>query len=266
VIVAQEVTARRAVDTRLALTDRLATLGTLAAGIAHEINNPLACISANVEVAIDALSGASEPDRTRINECRAALLDAFVGVSQASTIVRTLRTFAREAPTELGELELASAVESALILAGAELRHRVTVRLDVPQSCRVRADLGRLRQVLVNVLINAAQAMPERPVHENLIHLVAGRSDDRVEITVMDNGRGMPAEVCARAFDPFFSTKPAGEGTGLGLAICRRLMREMGGEIELGSEPGVGSRVVLALPGAAPTSFIQRLGTHAERA
>lgn len=227
---------------QLLTADRLASLGTLAAGVAHEINNPLTYITSNL---ILARRHVSDP------ELAAMLDDAAEGAERVSRIVDGLGAFARRPSSrEVGRIDVASAVGTALELVRHELRHRAVVTVDVSASLpQPRGDEGELVQVLVNLLINAAHAIddaPERAAHEIVIR--AALDGDEVLVTVKDTGCGIPESIRDRLAEPFFTTKAVGRGTGLGLSICHGIVEALGGTLELDNQPDGGAEARLRLP------------------
>ncbi|HET9552940.1 MAG TPA: ATP-binding protein [Anaeromyxobacteraceae bacterium] len=246
---------REQAHARLAQADRLASIGTLAAGVAHELNNPLTFVLSNLAFAAEELervlaSPAAEP--AAVEDLVRALEEARQGADRMRVIVRDLRALSRGDEQPHGPVEVARVLEYAVGLAWSELRHRarlVRVLGDVPP---VRGSEARLGQVFLNLLVNAAQAVPEGAPDRNEIRLVARRADgDRVAIEVSDTGAGMSPETRRKIFDPFFTTKAAGVGTGLGLWVCHNLVAAHGGEIEVESEPGRGTTFRVLLPAAS---------------
>ena len=254
VVSGRDVTERHRLRAKLLLSDRMVSLGTLAAGIAHEINNPLAYVSANLEVVAESLD--EDPDASAEHaERKSAIADAREGAERVRKIVRGLRSFSRYEEERRVALALPDVIDAAIRLTGNELRHRAVLHRELGATPLVLADDGRLAQVFINLLINAAHAIPEGNTDAHRI-TVRSRTDDagRAVVEVEDTGRGMPPEVQARAFDPFFTTKAIGEGTGLGLSICHGIVTALGGQITIESAPGHGSVVrVVLLPAAAPT-------------
>ncbi|MFW5966762.1 MAG: two-component system sensor histidine kinase NtrB [Persicimonas sp.] len=247
----RDVTSRRRMREQLYRADRLASLGTMAAGVAHEINNPLSFIVSNLEVSLWELDE-EEPD---LDEIREAIERAKRGTERVERIVRDLTNFSHgglddsiEAVDIHRMTDLATQmVENAVERKGGEL---VKNYGRVPP---VLANEARLNQVLVNLLLNAAQALPEDQYGENRVEInTRVDEDDRVVVEVRDTGVGIPEAIRDRIFDPFFTTKPVDEGTGIGLAICHEIVQAIGGEISLESEPGEGSRFEVVLP-TAPT-------------
>jgi CheY-like chemotaxis protein len=234
----------------------MASLGTLAAGIAHEINNPLAYVTANLEAMAETLH-ASEPagsngERT---ELTAAINDARDGAERVRKIVQGLRSFSRSEDERRVEIALPGVIEAAIRLTSNEIRHRAQLVRELGPTPHVVGDDGRLTQVFINLLVNAAHAIPEGRSDANRI-TVRTRTDDqgRAVIEVEDTGKGMTPEVQARVFDPFFTTKDVGEGTGLGLSICHGIVSALGGQISIEPSPAsaaaVGTLVRVVLPPA----------------
>ncbi|HET9452102.1 MAG TPA: ATP-binding protein [Aggregicoccus sp.] len=243
---------------RLLLADRMACMGTLAAGVAHEINNPLTYVLSNVELVQQRLARAGSDPAALRELCTGALDEAREGAERVRRIVRQLRLFTRVEEEGVAPVSARAVLELAVAMAGPELRHRARLRWELPQVPAVMAEEGRLGQVLLNLVVNAAQAIPEGNVEGNEIFLFTARAPDgRVVIGVRDSGAGIPPEVLPRIFDPFFTTKPVGRGTGLGLSISHSLVAGMGGEIQVESSPGQGTTFRVLLP-AAPAVIRDR--------
>lgn len=243
----RDVTDRERLQEQLARTDRLAALGTLAAGVAHEINNPLAALALNAEVVARAVSRATLSEQDRETGV-AALAELRNSVERMTAIVRELTGFSRTSTEQFGAVDLGGVVERAVRLARHATRQRAFVRLELAALPPVYGHAGKLEQVLLNLLVNAVQSLPAgRPEAENEIVLRTLSHDPlHVVIEVQDNGVGIPADVVGKVFDPFFTTKSAGEGTGLGLFISHNAVRQMAGEIVADSGPrGTTMRVML---------------------
>ncbi len=253
----EDVSDRRRMEAQLRLADRMASMGTLAAGMAHEINNPLAFILANVEFAIREL----RRDGTN-QDVVVALEEAREGATRVREIVRDLKTFSRADDESRESLDVNRVLRSALSLASNEIRARARLEIELGDVPRVLGSEHRLGQVLLNLLINAAQAIPEgRPDAHSVRAATGVHTDGRVVIKIADDGEGIPAPLKARIFDPFFTTKPVGVGTGLGLSICHGIVVAMGGEITVESETGCGSVFRVLLP-AAPADASERPGAQ----
>ncbi|HTN84091.1 MAG TPA: response regulator [Sorangium sp.] len=241
---------RRAEELRLRLerSERLAAVGQLAAGVAHEINNPLAYVVANLELLareVRRLSGAG----VATEQLAQPLLEARHGAARVMHIVRDLGVFARaEANEAIGPTDVNAVIESALNIVHAQMKHRALVVRELAPVSRVGGAEGRLTQVFVNLLINAAQSIREGRVADNLVEVRTREQDQEVIAEVVDSGCGVAEEHLHRLFEPFFTTKRAGEGTGLGLAICRSIVESCGGSIGISSKVGVGTCVRIRLP------------------
>ena len=240
----------KAAQSQLAAQDQLASLGMLAAGVAHEINNPLSYVAGNLELLSKRLQ-----DRFDDGELHGMLAEAAQGVDRIRDIVRSLRTLSRmEEAEHRVPVDLREVVQVAARLAGNQLRHRAGFEVTLPdQPLIIDGDAGRLGQVVLNLLVNASQALPDGR-SENMIRLSAQREGSYAIIEVQDNGPGIDQHDLARIFDPFFTTKPVGLGTGLGLSVCKGIVSTLGGTITVLSTPGAGARfrVILPLPEAKP--------------
>ncbi|MBL8717509.1 MAG: response regulator, partial [Myxococcales bacterium] len=243
-----DITERRELQARLMVADRLASVGTLAAGVAHEINNPLAYVLANLTRALRLLEGKGAAQVPELSEL---VREAQDGAARVRRIVQDLRVFARADDDVREQVDLRDVVRSSVHLADNEIRHRARLELVLGPIPLVDGNEGRLGQVVVNLLVNAAQAIPEGAADRNVIR-VTTRVDGvgRPVLEVSDTGPGVPVEIQHRIFDPFYTTKPQSEGTGLGLTICAGIVASLGGKIELESEPGRGSTFRIVLPRA----------------
>lgn len=244
--------------------DRLAAVGVLAAGLAHEINNPLAYALYNMETISDDIAqiasmpaAGQESSRPRVGylaDLRERLDAAIDGIRRVRDLVHDLETFSNVNSERLVPLELRPVVDSALRLSGAEIRHRARVVTEYGDTPPVLGDPSRLAQVFLNLVVNAAQAIPEGNQAENEIRVVLTSDGGDVVVRVHDTGHGMDAEQLRRAFDPFFTTKPVGIGSGLGLSVCHNVVTAHRGRIEADSTPGEGSCFTVRLPAAVEPS------------
>lgn len=244
----RDVTERQSIQSRLVQADRLSSLGVLSAGVAHEINNPLAYVLLNLEFLAREIERL-ELSPSKLEALRSRVHDARHGAERVATIVRDLRTFARGEEGARTPVRVASVIESALTIANAEIepRARVVRRYeDVPPA---DANANRLEQVFLNLLLNAAQAIPPGgDPDDHRIEIWMRHSGDNVYVDVRDTGVGIPRPLLNKIFDPFFTTKPAGVGTGLGLPICQSILRSLGGDLTVKSAPGEGSCFTVSLP------------------
>jgi two-component system NtrC family sensor kinase len=229
--------------------ERLSALGRLSASVGHEINNPLSYVIGNLEYALAELE---RPDTSR--RVLDALGDARGGAERIGRIVKELRVFGRGAPEPQRELtDAGDALESALRLAGNEIRLRARLARELEPLPKVLADSTRLTQVFVNLLLNAAQAIPEeRSGTEQALITVRSRSlaDGRSMIEVSDTGVGISEQDQRLLFEPFFTTKPQDQGTGLGLFVSLGIITSFDGKIEIESVLGQGTTVRVLLPPA----------------
>jgi len=259
-VVARDLTERHHFASATVETDRMAAIGILAAGIGHEINNPLAYVLANLEFVateVEVLIGelpreARQRLEPRIVDLNQALADTSQGAQRIRGIIADLRTFSRG--DETGVLvDVRQVLDAAARMAANQIRQRATiVKTYADDVSPVLASDSRLGQVFLNLVVNAAQSLrdgagPDR----NRIELNVHDAGEFVHVEVADTGCGIASDVLPRIFEPFFTTKPAGQGTGLGLGICRRIVTELGGEISVSSEVGVGTRFLVRLPHAA---------------
>jgi signal transduction histidine kinase len=237
---------------RLVRADRMAALGTLAAGIAHEINNPLTFIAGNAELLGDALAGLAPrlpPDATA--EAQAMLRDIGAGTERIKGVVQQLLALAKDDQAAAAPVDVRGLVDVSLAMAGHHLKHRAQVVRDFDEVPPVFASAARLGQVYLNLNDNAAQAIPAGAADANQVRVAIRAAAERVVVEIVDTGVGMPPDVLARIFDPFFTTKDAGHGTGLGLSISQGIVEELGGTIDVASTPGHGTTVRVELPACA---------------
>jgi PAS domain S-box-containing protein len=262
--IVEDVTERRKLQARLAQADRLASVGTLAAGVAHEINNPLASVLSHLDFAQKRLH--SQPDaRTVIPEfdrVDEALTNALDGAGRVQRIVRDLKSFSRGGDDTLSQVAVEKALTAAITMATPILRGKAVVRSDLRLVHHVWADEARLAQVFLNLLLNAGAAMRHPESSDNFIDLrVFRQPDGRICAEITDNGSGIAPENLPHIFEPFFTTRPTGIGTGLGLSVCHGIIASLGGEITVESTMGRGSTFRVHLR-AAPTSNTPQVLAH----
>lgn len=241
---------RKANFARAAQTERLAALGTLAAGLAHEINNPLTYVLIELGHAMKLLDTiATDDNRSVIDQIKSLTRTALDGAERISGVTRAIRSFSRPDDRGLVPLDIRGPLEAAikLVLHDVKLRARLTTHFESIPT--VIANEGGLGQVFLNLLTNAVQAIPEGNPEKNEIRVSAGvDSAGGLSIEISDSGEGIPAHLQPRIFEPFFSTKPVGHGTGLGLSISHSIIRSFGGSLTVTSEPGHGSTFRIRLP------------------
>jgi signal transduction histidine kinase/ligand-binding sensor domain-containing protein/CheY-like chemotaxis protein len=245
---------------RLVHAEKMAAVGTLAAGVGHEINNPLAFIITNLHYAATEVRGAArrEGDSERWDEVKLALDEALQGADRVKRIVQDLKTFSRMQPERMRRVEVHQVLELALSMADAEVRHRARVVKDHGDPPAVLGDETRLGQVFLNLVVNAAQAIPEGHADQHEIRITTRRDGKgQAVVAVSDTGSGIPPEVLPRIFEPFFTTKPVGVGTGLGLSICHSYVQAMGGDIRVRSELGRGTTFEVVLPPAPEAALAE---------
>jgi PAS domain S-box-containing protein len=247
--IATDVTERRTLQARLEMAGRLATVGTLVAGIAHEINNPLAYVMGNLRHLAERLEGAA-PAAGGLAQ---AVTESLDGAERIRDVVQGLRRFAGpSAEGRRGPVDVGAEIQAAAGIVRHQVVSRARLSVDVaPGLPPVVAGLHEVGQVVVNLLVNAAQAIPEGNAARNEVKVTARAVEGRVVIEVSDTGGGIPPALLPRIFDPFFTTKQAGGGAGLGLAICHGIVSAAGGTIHVRSEPGGGAEFRVELPAAA---------------
>lgn len=262
--VIREVTERRELHAKLLEADRLWTFGMMAAGVAHEINNPLAYVLANTEVLARTLPAISRAAKAasrgeggesaieRVSDdlarCEEMLAVVTEGLDRVRSIVRDLKTFSRNEPDEGTLVDVHQVLDAALNVAHSELRHRATLAKSYGEPPPVRGSTSRLGQVFLNLLVNAAQAIPTERRREGEVRVVTeSMPNGWAKIVIADDGVGIPKAAQGRLFHAFHTTK-RGEGTGLGLYISRTIVDAHGGRIHVDSEEGVGTKVTVELP------------------
>ena len=235
-IIFDDVTDRAELERRLVQADKLSSIGLLAAGVAHEVNTPLAVISTYAQMLAKQISG---------DEQKAPLLEKIARQTfRASEIVNSLLNFSRTSPTEFVSVDLNKIVRETLALMEHQMtKAGVTAMLDLDETLpRIKGNPGKLQQVFLNLFLNARDAMERGGV----LALKTWAHDGRVLVTVADSGAGIARENLEKIFDPFFTTKGAKKGTGLGLSVSYGIVREHGGNIEVESETGAGTRFELS--------------------
>jgi signal transduction histidine kinase len=240
--------AQRRLQEHLLLSERMASVGLLAAGVAHEINNPLACVMANLELAIKHL-GNLPPQGPSSEKIGHELQNAVEAASRIRQIVRDMNVFARGEDDCDAPVELHPVLDLALRMASHEIRHRAHVLKDYGALPLVEGNESRLGQLFLNLLVNAAQSIREGDAAGNQIRIATSTNEagDAV-ITIRDTGAGIPKELLGRLFTSFLTTKPREVGTGLGMSICQRIVDAHSGAISVQSTVGQGTEFRVVLP------------------
>ena len=263
---------QRKLREQLVISERMASAGMLAAGVAHEINNPLAVAMTNMEFISEALEVALDTDKDkprkralaaeldvsgRIAGLQDPVRDVREALARIRDIVRDVKLFSRPQDGKSDAVDVQRVIDSSARMAWNEIRHRARLVKDYAPVPLVSANESRLGQVILNLIVNASQAMAEGQADRNVLRLVTRTEDGRAVIEVVDNGPGIAPQNLSKIFDPFFTTKPIGVGTGLGLAICHRIVSELGGRIEVDSELGKGARFRVVLPPARDSQSVK---------
>ncbi len=271
VAVRRDITPMHRMLGQLHASERLSALGRLSAGVAHEVNNPLTYVLLNIDLARKRVdgprAGVGPEDADRTASLLRALDNARRGALRVRDIVAALKMYSRQSNDELHAVDVGPAVQASVEMTRNLVETRARLEVDLGSAPPVLATDARLTQVLVNLLTNAAQAVPPGDPDAHFVRVVTRESGGRAVIEVTDSGQGMSEEVQRRIFDPFFTTKPQGEGTGLGLAISLGIIQDFRGTIEVLSTPGKGAtfRVLLpaaqssalAVPEAAPAPLVE---------
>jgi CheY-like chemotaxis protein len=253
VAVSRDVTAERQAQEQLMISDRLASIGMLAAGVGHEINNPLSAVVANLEMAAAEMSALSaRVGRDSLGDLPDEIKEALDAAKRVRQIALDLKVFSGGQADANHPVNVEDVLDASVRMALSQVQHHARVVKHyggVPPASGAESRLG---QVFLNLIVNAAQAIPDGHADQNEIRLITRLDDqDRIVVDVEDTGSGIAPHVMAQLFTPFVTTKPSGVGTGLGLSICRRLVTAMGGSIWADSTPGAGTVFHVALPRAA---------------
>ena len=236
----EDVTEREQLQASLAQSEKLAAVGQLAAGVAHEINNPLTTIQANAQLLERSMAdGDSE---------QLEMVEAIVEASgRATQAVRDLLDFARRERYQVAPTDLNETIQRTLALMGPELGSRsISLQFDPAIDLPlINASQDHLQGVWLNLLINAIDAIDEGP---GVISIKSSQVNESIKVTVADSGQGIPEEQISRIFEPFYSTKEPGRGTGLGLSVCHQIVTRHGGQIHVRSQPGAGTTFTIIMP------------------
>jgi PAS domain S-box-containing protein len=250
----RDITEKKQLTAQVMQMDRLAAVGTLAAGVAHEINTPLAYVNSNicfVESELACRSPGQALTHGELEELARVFKETRQGLQRVNQIVCDLKGMSRQDDVRCA-VDLRELLESTARMAGPTAITRARLVVDLTELPTVTGNAGRLGQVFLNLLINAAQAITEGKPRENEVRLTARARGERVIVEVRDTGSGMSAEVRDRLFEPFFTTKPQGVGTGLGLSICHAIITAHGGAITVETGPGSGTTFRVELPIVGP--------------
>ncbi|MBA3684282.1 MAG: response regulator [Planctomycetes bacterium] len=241
-------TERTRFEAQLQFSDRMASVGRLAAGVAHEINNPMTHVICSVELARAKLAQSGGSTADALLEADRMLSAAHGSALRVARIVADLQRISRNDGDRLAPMRVEDALEAAIAIAMSRIRGQCRLVRRYAAVTDIVANEGRLTQVFLNLLVNAAQALEQRDGEGEITVAIAPDGHGGVAVEIRDNGPGMDAEVLVHAFEAFYTTKPVGSGTGLGLSICYALVKALGGRIQLESAPGAGTTVRVELP------------------
>jgi two-component system, NtrC family, sensor kinase len=259
-VVAQDLTEKRHLEQQSIQNDRLAAMGVLTAGIAHEINNPISYMLANLDLLrqwedeleqhLPTLPGLPPDVLERLPEARSVIADCIEGSLRIGDIVRSMRLLSHTGHgEEMSPVDIHRSLEAVLHIAQGELKHTARLQQDYARNLpMVLGSEGRLGQVFLNLIINAVHAMRPGSPSDHVLCVRSRLESQQVRIDISDTGHGIPPEVLPRIFDPFFTTKPAGIGTGLGLSISHAIIQKMGGSMRVESQVGRGTTFSILLP------------------
>jgi len=247
----RDLSERRRLERQLQLADRMASVGTLASGVAHEVNTPLTYIAGNLEMMAELIAdrdAAATPEA--LAELAELIEEAREGAARVHGIIRELRTFGRgPRETPATDIDLPAVIESVTRMAMIEIRKHARLEIELGETPQVHASPHQIHQILLNLLVNAAQSIERGDVDGNHIRVTTGvDASGQVLIEVADTGCGIEAGHLDRIFDPFFTTKDSGQGSGLGLWICHGLVGTLGGTIAVDSIVGRGTTFRVTLP------------------
>jgi PAS domain S-box-containing protein len=256
-VAVRDISERKELQARLQAADRMAAIGTLAAGVAHEVNNPLTYVLSNLEEASSKIQAAATPELDEVlqricTETLQCLSTATEGALRVQRTVQDLNTIARSDREQVATLQVKDVLDSTISIALNTLRHKGRLVTDYEEVRPVRANASRLGQVFLNLLMNACESLEDGKPSENEIRVEVQEDGDHVVVSISDTGAGISGEKIDRIFDPFFTTKPVGVGTGLGLWVCRNLLQDIGGDIRVESEEGVGTHFFIRMPATDP--------------
>jgi len=233
-------TERKELQASLQVADRMAAIGSLAAGVAHEINNPLTYVLANLEEASNRIAELGETDlEANLQKANQCLHIATEGAGRVQRTIQDLKTLSRSDDEPILPVDVQEVLDSTIGIALNTVKHRGKLNTSHEQTRSALANKSRLGQVFLNLIINASESQPE--ARDLQIHIESYETKEHIVVEIRDTGSGIPTEQLDRIFDPYYTTKPVGVGTGLGLWVSRNLLHNMGGEIEVESTVGEGS-------------------------
>jgi signal transduction histidine kinase len=243
---------RRQEGAKIAQTERLAALGTLAAGLAHEINNPLTYVLLQLAQAVRLLPTlVTDENRARVEQIEMLVRGSLEGAERIRSIMSGMRTFSRSDDGASRRIDVRVPLDAAIKLVGNEIRHRARLIRTYDDPPSVVANEGRLGQVFLNILTNAVHAIPEGNAGKNEIRVTARANEaGSLVVEIADTGCGIPAHLLPRIFEPYFSTKPIGQGTGLGLSISHSIITSFTGTMAVDSEVDRGTTFTIEIPAA----------------
>jgi two-component system NtrC family sensor kinase len=247
----KDVTSQKRLEQQLIRSDKLASLGTLVAGIAHEINNPLGIIAGYSEALLDRAKETSLKNIKEFEDFPEYLETIHNEIFRCKRILRSLLDFSRPSGGTFREIDINELIKEVILLVNhkaVKLNHRIEFRLNrgIP---KIYADPGSLRQLFMNIIINSMHFTPENG--EITIMTDMDNTPEAIKVEIKDTGAGIPEDIIEKIFDPFFTTKSVGEGTGLGLTICHKIVEEHSGSIDVESEAGAGAAFIIKLPAKA---------------
>jgi len=241
-----EMNQRSEMQARMVRTERAASMGSLAAGMAHEINNPLTYVIGNLEL-LQAGQASAETEERESTEDEEMLSEAMEGAYRVAALVRDLKTFSHSGEEKIEPIDLGKAIDRATKMTSNEIRHRAQLEVECPPGILILGNRGRILQVLINLLTNAAHAIEPGFSESNFIRVTVQRREGRVLLEVTDSGSGIQPEIADRIFEPFVTTKGVGFGMGMGLSITRNVLQGMGGTIEVAYSSPEGTTFGLTL-------------------
>ncbi len=251
--VASDVTELTNVTNQLHLNDKLTMVGTLAAGVAHEINNPIAWVRGNLSYI---KKNAARLEAIKLEE----LIDESIeGVDRIIDIVRNLKGFSRNNDDELALIDVHRVIDLAIKIASSEIKSHAHLEKNYAENLpQVKANSGKLQQVFLNLIMNAIQAMKKEAMQNNILRITTAQEANKIRIDISDTGSGIKSEDLPKIFDPFYTTKKQDQGSGIGLSISHEIIKNHGGEITVKSMVGQGTTFSVYLPiGISPVGSIK---------